>query len=117
MPKIGITNIKIIILFGLSIGQKISGALEDGKMGFGEVISFTPDIAKIPNIVEAVKKAPAEFLDLDEVEKVELVTMVQEEFDLDNDKVEEAIEESFAFALSGLRYGLRMGKIFKKKAA
>ena len=117
MPKIGISNIRVIILFGLAIGQKVANALEDGKVNFVEVISFTPEITKIPNVAEAVKRAPAEFLDLDESEKLELVTMVQKEFDLDNDTVEEAIEESFDFALSGLRYGLRMSKIFKKKAA
>ena len=115
--KVGIKNIKIILLFGLSLAQELQKGLEDGKLNFGEIIGFTDDLAAIPSVVEAVKRAPAEFLDLDTKEQQELRSLVEKEFNIPQDKIEEAIEESFDFALSGVRYATRMARIFSNKAA
>lgn len=117
MNKIGIENIKIILIFGLSLAQELQRGLEDKKLNFGEIIGFTDDLAAIPSVVEAVKKAPAEFLDLDEEEKEEIHQLVIDEFDISLDHVEMAIEESFGFALDGVRYATRMTRIFGSKNA
>lgn len=117
MKKIGIDNIKIILLFGLSLAQELQQGLKDNKLSFGEIIGFTDDLAAIPSVVEAVKKAPAEFLDLDAQEKEEIHQLVVDKFNIDAENVELAIEESFGFALDGVRYATRMARIFTPKKA
>jgi len=117
MEKVGIGNIQIIVGFGLSMAKELQKGLEDGKLQFGEIIGFADNLASIPNVVQAVQKAPAEFLDLTAQEQEQLKKFVQDGFDIENNKVELAIEESFYFALSGVRYATTMARIFTKKAA
>lgn len=117
MKKLGIENITIIISFGLSFGNELGEALEDKNLSFREALGFLDDLNDIPDVIDAIKRAPAEFLDLDDQEKIQIQEMVKTEFNIADDMVEEAIEESFAFALSTFRYIMRMRKIFTKKAA
>lgn len=117
MKKLGIESIKIIILFGLSLGNELGKALEDKKLSIGEAFGFIDDLNDIDDVIEAVKKAPAEFLDLDSEEKAEIQSIVKVEFDIEDDKVEDAIEESFGFTLDTFRYVNRMRKIFTPKKA
>lgn len=118
MKKLGIENLKIIIGTGLEFQQAATAALEDdGKIDFVEGMSFLPQLTKIPNTVEAAKKAPAEFLDLDDSEKAELSQYFSKRFDIVEDKIEEAIELSFEYALDTASYVLKMQRLLKKKIA
>ncbi len=117
MKKLGIENIMFIISFGLSFGNELDQALEDKSLSFGEALGFLDNLNDIDDVIEAVKRAPAEFLDLDAQEKEQIQAMVTKDFDIANDMAEEAIEESFGFALSTFRYVMRMRKIFASKNA
>lgn len=117
MKKLGVKNIIIVVGFGLSIGKEIQAGLADGKFTFPEIIGFADDLAELPSIAIAASKAPAEFADLDEQEKQEIMAMVRKEFDIPDDKVEQAIEESFSLVLTAVQFGFRMKHIFEPKAA
>ncbi len=114
-PKVGIKNLKVIIGFNLSVGEELAKALEDGQFSFSEVLGFTDELMEIPKVVEAVKKAPEEFKDLDEKEAAELKEYFCIEFDIANDKVEAAIEASFKFAIAIAEFAFSMAEIFIPK--
>jgi len=93
---LGTQNLKEIVDFGLSTGEVIAG-LQDGV-----------DLKDLGPALSAAKKAPAalkdaslawdEYCDMDDAEALELENFVVTEFDIPNDKVEEAIERGFKIA-------------------
>lgn len=108
---LGIQNLKEILDFSISTGEVIAG-LQDGV-----------DLKDLAPALSAAKKAPAalkdadqawdEYLDMDDAEALELENFVVTEFDIPNDKVEEAIERGFKVAIE-LRGLVQM---FKKPSA
>ena len=115
--KLGIQNLKIVIGAAIEMYQQIDASLADKKISIGEGISFLPQLANLPNAVEAAKRAPAEILDLDQEEQKEIFNYFAQRFDIANDKVEEAIELSLHYALQTASYGLQMNRLLSKKIA
>jgi hypothetical protein len=114
---LGINNLSTVITFGLSIGQKIGDSLEDGRLDLMESLEFVGEVKKIPDVITAIKKAPEEIADLDMEEQEELYRMIQEEFDLANDKVERAIEIGLRATLNLVGTVNEIRELFPNKAA
>jgi len=106
----GIEKIKNALEAVIKFGVRLEDDLEDGKITFAEAISTAVAIA--PDAFEVAKDAKeiyAEFEDLDDAERTDLVDFFIIELDLDADKVEEIAEAGFEFllALDNLRRAVR----------
>jgi len=88
---------KAVIVFG----TKLEEVLEDGKVtlmeGLSVVISTAPDAFELVRDAKVIRE---EFLDLDPVEKQELLEYVVEELDLKADGVEAVAEAGFNVLIS-----------------
>lgn len=90
--KTGIENLKVLIGFGLTLGQKSFEVLADGKLEFAETIELLGVARDVPQVIEAIKRAPDELADLDPGEQAQLYKEIQTKFDLENETVEKAVE-------------------------
>ena len=107
-----IQNIKELLLFVCRLVNAITKTLEDGKFKFTELVNFIGAAQAIPAAVDDIKEIPAEFKDLTEEEKAELVQYVSDEFDISNDETEAFIEDAFKVALDLAKLIERAGEIF-----
>ena len=96
---LGIVKIKEALHVGITIGLKVADAWEDGKVSLGEGVGIALKAVKIWGIAKDAKEIYAEFKDLDEVEKEELIAYFVDEFDLENDSIEYIIEQAFALII------------------
>lgn len=96
----GIESIKFVVSWGLSFVTDMSKALDDGKFKWHEALRFVDDFRKMPKLVENIHNIKDELNDLSSDERAELIFYVQQEFDIDNDKVEQAIEDGIEIALN-----------------
>lgn len=113
MQNVGIENLKTIILFGLIIGQKGYKALEDGKLELVETLDLLGETRKVPEVLEAIKRAPEELANLDMEEQQQIYSKVQAEFDLPNDKLEAAIEIGLRVTLNVVSSVYEVRELFK----
>jgi hypothetical protein len=100
MGKLGIEKLSQAIIAVITLGEKIEDKFDDGKLTGAEALQVA--VGSFGSVVKLVKSAgqiKAEVLDLDEAEKAELVELVKVELDLDNDKIEAAIEAAVEFLL------------------
>ena len=97
---LGIDNLKMVVKFGVQLGQDVAKIFADGKVTTIEGLSLLPDLMGIQGIIQAKSDIAAEFKDLSTDERAELNAYIQEEFDLDDDVLEAKIEKSIAAALS-----------------
>lgn len=117
MKKLGIQRLMLFVGFALTLTKEVKDGLDDGKFSFGETLGLVDNAAEIPELVKNAKYIPAEIADLDAEEQEQLHQYVRDNFDLENDKVEQAIEESIDLAFYISRYAVRLGRIFKKDKA
>ena len=95
---LGTENIKELLDYGFSLAKRI-GDIRDADSAGGEKITWTEVlgsfglITKIPGAIGNAKDSYLEWLDLDDVEIVEIKAYFADKFDLANDKVEEIFEE------------------------
>lgn len=99
---LGINNLKKAVVSAVNLGEKIEkNLLDDGKISLTEALGIgATSFTDIIGIIRSGKEIKAEFIDLDEDEKEELVDLVTEELDLENDKIEEVIEKAIEFLSS-----------------
>ena len=88
---IGIQETKDVVAFALGLGSGISEAMKDGSVGLADLPVFLEVAAKLPSAISGISAVPTELSHLDEAEKAELFQFVQDNFDIENDKVEGAI--------------------------
>lgn len=98
---LGIEVLKEAALAGIKFGQKLEGDLADGKLswaeGLGLAVGSAPDMFKL---VPKSSQIIAEFKDLDDDEREELVEYVVAELDLESDKAEKIAEKAFDVLVS-----------------
>lgn len=97
---VGIENLKKDLGVLIGIAQKVSEALEDGKVNIFEGIGLAITAVKAWKITKDYDELKAEYEDLDEDEILELHTYFVAEFDLANDKIENIIEQAFLLLLN-----------------
>lgn len=96
---LGIQNLKKAAAFGLNLAEEIQKAGADG-FTWTDSFGFIDEIAQIPGLLQSGNEIVAEFKDLTDVEKNELVVYLQAEFDIPDDKVEAIVEDALNLALT-----------------
>lgn len=99
---LGIDNLKKITKFSCDFTKEVASAMEDKKFQWGEVFGFFDEIMAIPGVVKSFPEIGKEIADLDTTERAQLELYLQSEFDIPNDKLEIALENSIMFALSAV---------------
>lgn len=110
--KIGIENLKAVLVFGVTIGKNISDDLTDKKFTFTEILGLIPQLAQIPDLVAKKDQIIAEAKDLTLDEVKELVAVV--EGVITNEEVVATIEDGIAVAVAVKNL---IERFSKKKAA
>jgi len=96
----GIENIKKSLLVVINFAESLENKLEDGKLSWPERFGLIKDLKDLPEIIANYKELVEEIRNLDEVEKSQLLEFVRAELDLENDRVETAIEAVLSFLQS-----------------
>lgn len=97
--KLGVSEVKDVLGLAISLGELVE-ALSDG-VGISDIGKLVTVVRKAPSAVSALKsgKVLPELKDLDAQEKEELKAWAATEFDLENDKVEAAVESGLNVAI------------------
>lgn len=113
MDKLGISGIKAVLSFPLSIHMGYDKAQADGKIDVTDVGYLMDPVMKLVPAVQNSKQALEEIKDLDDSERAELNSWAKSEYDIKDDALEEKIEASIDVLLS---IAVLVGKLSKKDA-
>lgn len=92
--KYGIEELKKLILFAGEVEDDIFRIAEDGKVKFFEVIGFFfQNVKGAVDIAQHAKDIKNQFLDLSEVEVLELASVIEKAFEVEEGQAQDAIEE------------------------
>jgi nucleoid DNA-binding protein len=95
MENLGIEKLKLAISGILKLAKVVETSFEDGKVSIVEGAKIAISGFQFWNSVKDIKTLKAEWLDLDEAEKAELIAYFATEFDLKNESLELLIEQIF----------------------
>jgi len=91
----GIENIKKVIGFGLEVAADVAKAGSDGKIDWKDGYLVIDDIPKIPSLIKAVPRLKAEFMDLSNEEKEEILEFVRQKAVCKNEEAHGILEIAF----------------------
>jgi hypothetical protein len=92
--ELGIEKLKEVLAGVIDFGEALSMSLEDNKISWQESIALIVDaFSDLKPLVLNFADVKAEFLDLNETEREELVGYFEEEFNLTKESVEIKIEK------------------------
>jgi hypothetical protein len=101
--KLGIANVKMMVVGLASFGSVASSVLADGKIGladFAQIMKLTTALGSVAKL--DVKQVIPELSDLDAEEKAELLAVFDENFNIVEDDVEKKIEAGLAATAKAL---------------
>jgi hypothetical protein len=100
MPiKIGFKETKEAIDLAIALGRGIEKSLGDDKIDFTDIPNFIPATMVLFQAIDGIEAVPLEFNVSSKEEIEELKAYVQSQLDLDDDKLEAFIEDSFKVLL------------------
>jgi hypothetical protein len=108
--EIGIKETKEVLKFMVGLGNNLDKALEDKKIGIGDIPLFMGTFMDMPAAFDGIDKVPAEIKDLKAEEMADLVAFVEQELDLKSDRTEKIIEGALMLGSDIVKYA----KLFKK---
>ena len=94
---LGIENLKRALKFINDFTMQVAATK---KFRLTSIFSFIDDLFALGGVITEWKNIVAEYRDLDEAEKAQIVQFVKDEFDIPNDEVEAFIEDAFQWLLS-----------------
>ncbi len=94
--KLGTGVITRVLFFFVAIGMAFDKTFKDSKFTWDDIFNFLPAQAEAPKTKEEWETAWAEFRDLDEQEKLELISKIQERLQLSKSETEILIEDTMA---------------------
>lgn len=100
MEQFGIENLKTALRTTINFADRVQECLEDGRFDLWEKIGLLGEGSKFVQFINKSDEIKQEYLDLSKQEQHELCEYLTEEFDLENDRIEQIIEQAFAVALS-----------------
>jgi hypothetical protein len=93
----GIEETLEVLDAGIALGNAVGKSLaDDGKITWTEYPNFLPVLMKAPKAINDISLVPKEMADLDDEEREEIKTFVQEKLDLSDDNLEEKVELIFS---------------------
>ncbi len=107
----GIENIKEIVKFVGEFVKAMVKTLEDEHFSFTDLPYFATAGKALSAAIKGIGDVSAEFGDMDETERAEIIAFVKDEFDLPDDEVEEFIEKVFRagiYIADAFTYGLEV---------
>lgn len=100
MPvKIGFKETKEAIDLAIALGRGIEKSLGDDKINFTDIPNFIPATMLLFQAIDGIEDVPLEFSVSSKEEIDELKAYVQSQIDLEDDKLESFIEDSFKVLL------------------
>lgn len=88
MKKLGIENLALLVIYGLTLTKNTIAALADGFQPAKDLMDLFPTLMQIPNVYTHASEAVAEFKDLDENEEQQMNEKVKAALPgIPNDKV------------------------------
>ena len=87
-----IEETKDVVRLGISLGNAVGKSLEDGEITFSDALFFVAPATKIPAAISGINLVDDEILDMDEAEEAELNQMVQDEFNIPQEKSKRVIK-------------------------
>lgn len=72
MKKLGIDNLALLVIFGLTLTKNTLAALKDGFQPAKDLMDLFPTLMQIPNVYTHAAEAVAEFKDLDPTEEEQM---------------------------------------------
>lgn len=95
----GINELKEVVAFGVSLGNALGKALEDGKITLTDAGLVVDPLLKAVPAFNGLEQVPAELADLTDEEKAELLQFVSEAFDIPQEKTEALVERGLKIAV------------------
>lgn len=91
--KMGIDNLEILIRASAGLGSAAGRAYEDGKIGITDLNELWAASGHAQDLMRCdFKLVVPEWKDLDDMERVELVDLFSDEFEIPQDRAEEVVE-------------------------
>lgn len=110
----GIKEIKELLAFGFKLQKAITASLDDGKINVvTDAPKFLSALLAAPKAFGGMNTIMAEIRDLDEAERQELLTFVQEEFELADQNLEYLIEDTLDALTTLFKLALRYAELRK----
>lgn len=97
--KVGFAETKQAIDLAIALGKGIEKSLTDKKLDFADVPNFIPAFMVLFAAIQGAEDIPMEFSVASKEETDELKKYVQDNLDLEDDKVEGFIEDAFKVLL------------------
>lgn len=111
----GIKEIKELLSFGFKLQKAIMGSLDDGKINVvTDAPKFLSALLAAPKAFGGMNLILAEIKDLSEAEREELLTFVQEEFELADQNLEYLIEDTLDQLIGIFKLAQRYSALRKK---
>lgn len=85
---------KDVVILVAKIGNGLGKALEDGKIGFEDMMAFAPIVAAVPAALAKCTDIPAELAAATDADKEELCTFFCNEFAIPQAKAELMVEKA-----------------------
>lgn len=98
MEKMGIENLKKVVVFFALLGSAVDKSTRDG-LDLDDIGNMVTPLMKAPEAFGALDQAKMEVADLDEAEIKELHQAVAENLDLVDDEVEVVVERALSAAI------------------
>ena len=88
----GIQSIKAVLELAIKLGQAVDTSLQNNKLDITDLQHFFGIVGSVAPAFEGFKSLKKELHDLDATEQEELALWVQENFNIADDKIEQAVE-------------------------
>jgi hypothetical protein len=97
---VGFKETKEVLALAIALGKGVEASLaDDGKITIRDIPNFFPTLFKLKDAFEGIEQVPVEFKLATPEEAAELKAFVKAELDLEDDKIEKFIEDSFMVVL------------------
>ena len=110
--KYGIQETKELLDFIFSLAEAIKKSAADGKFSWSDGLNFIDPLKKLAPAIDNIDQVGAEILDLDGDEFSELVSYVEEKWNLEDEEDGATVDEKVEDAINAGIELLKITKVF-----
>lgn len=111
---LGVENLKKVVVAVIKVANKTDEVLQDGFQPFADFFALVSVAGDVFSVLKNLKDAYQEFLDLDAVEKTDILATVKAQFDIEDDLLEEVVEDGFEVVTVNVAFALKVRAALKK---